>query len=476
MKSYNKKFKKSLPKLPKTLKNITVYIFNVVEDEWSFLSSIQPIEKRYKMINNSNLAAEAYLFANAFEDSFFYISPIEIPENFKNYFQQIIGDNKNFDILVPQMKTGLICKDLYTDKALFSDLVAKLRRYEKIKLISYAVSPEFLELKEKLIQLGLNVYTPEAPEIENAWTVNFFGSKSGIRQLAQQSKADEPDFIMPEGLICVGKLDAAKIAANIYLNEKGVVLKTNKGSGGDGVLIFREGELPYDYKLCEKRIYELLSEEGYWERYPIVIEKLINVNYQSFGAFPNIEFKIHKSGKIEMLYYCIMKVTKEGKYFGIDIHEDVLNDRLATRIMDTGYYIAEKYTQAGYRGHFDIDMICAKGGKIYVSESNTRNTGGTDIYKLTKFLFGPDFFSDVYVLNRNDYKIRFKKNNFTFEKILNILEPILYQKNKKEGLVLSSALSIIEGKKVLYTIFAPNKKRAYQLQQKFFELMEKGIS
>ncbi|MGB9883556.1 MAG: hypothetical protein ACPLRN_03535, partial [Microgenomates group bacterium] len=148
-------------------KEITVYIFNVVEDEWSFLSSIQPVEKRYEKINASNLAAEAYLFANAAEDNFFYISPIEIPENFKNYFIEIVG-KRNFEIFVPQMKTGLICKDLYTDKPLFSDLINKLRKFQKIKLISYAASPEFLELKDRLIQLGLNVITPEAPELENA--------------------------------------------------------------------------------------------------------------------------------------------------------------------------------------------------------------------------------------------------------------------------------------------------------------------
>lgn len=473
MKKNTSKKKQKKPPLGNNKYNeIIVYIFNVVEDEWSFLSSIQPIEKRYEKINASNMAAECYLFANASANNFFYISPIEIPENFKNYFLEVVG-KKDFEIFVPQMKTGLICKDLYTDKPLFSDLINKLRHYQKIKLISYAASPEFLELKERLIQLGLNVITPEAPDLENAWTVNFYGSKSGIRQLAQQSKADEPDFIMPEGVICVGRLDAAKIAANIYLNDKGVVLKTNKGSGGDGVLIFREGELPNDYKMCEKRIYELLSEDGYWERYPIIIEKLINVDYKSYGAFPNIEFKIHKNGKIEMLYYCVMMVTKEGKYYGLDMHEDVLNERIATRITDTGYYIAEKYAEEGYRGHFDVDMISAKGGKIYVSESNTRNTGGTDIYKLTKYLFGEDFFSDIYVLNRNNYKFKTRKNHLTFEKVLEAIKPILFNKKTKEGVILSSSLSIIEDKKLLYTIYGKTKKRAYQLQEELIRLLEK---
>lgn len=447
---------------------LVIYIYNVVEDEWSFLSSIQPIEKRYEMINDSNNSSECYLFANTSQREFIYISPIEINNSFKNYFQSF-SSNKKVEIIVPQMRTGLICKDLYTDKQLFGDLVRKAKKFKKLTLISYATSPEFLELKDRMIQLGLNVFTPEAPELENAWTVNFFGSKSGIRQLAQQSRAVEPDFIMPDGVICVGKLDAAKIAANRYIKEKGVVLKTNKGSGGQGVLIFRDGELPKDYKSCEKRIFELLSEDGYWERFPIIIEELINVNYASFGAYPNIEFKIHKSGKIEMLYYCVMMVTKEGKYYGLDIHEDVLNERTAARIIDTGYYIAEKYSEAGYRGHFDIDMIASKNSHIYVCESNTRNTGGTDIYKLVYDLYGEDFMSDVYVLNRNNFKFS-NQESVTFRKVLDVLKPILFDRKKKEGVILSSSAALEENQ-LLYTLLGKNKKRAYELQEDFYSLL-----
>jgi len=478
MKKINKRNIKKPPKpkpkrkiqAKKNFDELLIYIYNVVEDEWSFLSSIKPIDKRYQMITDCNMSSECYLFANSSEMEFIYISPLEISSQFKNYFQEVSG-NKKVEIYVPQMRTGLICKDLYTDKELFGNLIRRAKLYKKVTLISYATSPEFLELKERMIQLGINVKTPEAPEIENAWTVNFFGSKSGIRQLAQQSRAVEPDFIMPEGVICVGLLDAAKIAANRYINEKGVVLKTNKGSGGQGVLIFRDGELPKDYKSCEKRIFEMLSEDGYWERFPIIVEQLINVNYQSPTAFPNIEFKIHKNGKIEMLYYCIMMVTKEGKYYGIDMHEDVINERIAARIIDTGYYIAEKYAEAGYRGHFDIDMIAGKNGHIYVCESNTRNTGGTDIYKLVRHLYGEDFLSDIYVLNRNDYK--FKNQSFiSFEKVLNAIKPIAYDKKKKEGVVISSSAPI-KDKQLLYTVLGKNKKRAYRLQKELFELLAK---
>jgi len=468
-KTIKKRKQKLLPKkrLKSNHNKLVIYLYNVVEDEWSFLSSIQPVEKRASMMNSMNDSSECYLFANASEENFVYISPIEISRSFEKYFQEISG-NKRVDIMVPQLRTGLICKDLYTDKQLFKEVIQKAKKFKKVVLISYASSSEFLELKDRMIQLGVNAITPEAPELENAWTVNFYGSKSGIRQLAQQSRAVEPDFIMPEGVICVGKLDAARIAANKYINEKGVVLKTNKGSGGQGVLIFREGELPRDYKSCEKRIYELLNQEGYWDRFPIIIEELVNVNYSIGGGFPNIEFKIHKSGQIEMLYYCTMMVTPEGKFFGVDINKDVINERMAARIIDTGYYIAEQYAAAGYRGHFDVDMIAAKNHHIYVCESNTRNTGGTDIYKLTRELFGEDFFSDVYVLNRNNF--HFTQNSLTFEKVINAIQPVIYNKKTKEGVILSSSAPI-KDKQLLYSVFGKNKRRAYEIEVRLLEIL-----
>ncbi|MFZ2026731.1 MAG: hypothetical protein WAV30_05595, partial [Microgenomates group bacterium] len=352
-----------------TRNELVVYIYNVVEDEWSFISSITDKQKRKVEIDNDNSSSDCYLFANADEDEFMYISPVTISSTFKRYFQDLIGAKK-IDILVPKKVSGLVCRDFFNDKVLFNSFIKKAKRYKKVTLIGYASSPFFLDLKDKIQERGISISAPESPEVDCAWTVNFYGSKSGIRQLAQQSTALEPDFIMPEGIICVGKLDAARIAANKYIRDKGVVVKTNKGSSGNGVLIFRDGDLPKEYRACEKMIYSIFNQNDYWDRYPIVIEDLISVNLNNETSFPNIEFKIHKSGKIEMLYYCIMKVTKDGVFYGIDMHEDVISDRLAARIIDTGYYIAERYSAEGYRGHFDIDMIATKYNQVFVNESN----------------------------------------------------------------------------------------------------------
>lgn len=448
---------------------LVVYIYNIVEDEWSFISAISDKEQQKREVENSNSSAESYLFANADEEEFMYVSPKPISFAFKKYFQDLVGAKK-IDIVVPKKITGLVCKDFYNDKPLFNHFIKKARRYKKVTLVSYASSPQFLDLKDKIKSLKINISTPEAPNVDCSWTVNFYGSKSGIRQLAQQSTALEPDFIMPEGIICVGKLDAARIAANRYIKDNGVVIKTNKGSSGNGVLIFRNGDLPKDYKQCEKAIYSIFNKNDYWDRYPIIIEDLISVNLNNGSSFPNIEFKIHKNGKIEMLYYCLMMVTKDGVFYGIDMHEDVISERLAARIVDTGYYIAERYAAAGYRGHFDIDMIATKYNQVFVNESNTRNTGGTDVYKIALELIGRDFLSDSYVMSRSKYDISYIKRP-TFKSILSILKPILYNKKMKEGVVISSE-NIIKQKELIYIIFGNTKRRAYQIEKEMTRLLE----
>jgi len=155
-----------------------------------------------------------------------------------------------------------------------------------------------------------------------------------------------------------------------------VVLKTNKGCGGNGVLIFRDKNLPYHYTACERKLSQILSQ-----------------------------------------------VTPSGEFYDQDINDDILNDRLDTRITDTGYYIAEQYAAAGYRGRFDIDFILSKGGQIFVSESNTRNTGGTDIALIAQKLIGKNFVKDAYTLNRSRLKIA--KSKF-------------YSLKTKQGLIINS--------------------------------------
>lgn len=449
--------------------DLAVYVFNAVEDEWSFISTISHESEKLDFIEDDESAADCYFLSEATESNFVYISPKPLSDAFVAYAQSLFK-YKDGEIIVPQSRTHLICEDLLRDSKAFLTLVSKAKQYKRVVLTAYSTSPGLYQLKAKLEDSGITVYMPESPDIQSAWTVNFFGSKSGIRQLAQMSATKEPDFIMPDGLICVGRHDAAKIAAHRYIKNDGVVLKTNKGSGGGGVLIFREGELPENYDACEQAILKAMNSDRYWDEYPIVIEDLININFNLAGGFPNVEFKIHKNGRIEMLYVCVCMVTPKGKFYGLDISETLINDRLQTSIEDMGYFIAEQYSAAGYRGHFDVDMMAAKNGKLYVCESNTRNTGGTPDYKIAKKLIGPDFMDDAYIVSRSMHHA-LPKNTYNFNDIWQKTEKMLFNRRKKEGIILYSENSIPDGK-VMYNAIAKTKKRAYEISDQFLNTLK----
>lgn len=452
----------------KSPNELLVYVYNVTEDEWPFIESMSHRPKQNALIAECEDASDCYFMSMAMETDFVYISPKNISENYQAYAKQLLGYAKA-TVIVPKSMSHLVCDDLLRDATAYEQLLDLCEKYSKVNLISYSATSQLYTLADALRLSGINITTPEAPDSPSSWTVNFFGSKSGIRQLAQKSVAAEPDFIMPEGLICVGKNDAVKIAADRYIKQKGVVLKTNKGSGGNGVLIFREGDLPIDYHACELAILAKMNSDKYWDYFPIVVESLVSINLGMSSSLPNVEFKIHKSGRIEFLYACTMKVTADGLFYGVDINEDLLSDRLETRIIDTGYYIAEQYAAAGYRGYFDIDLMVSKNGVVYVCESNCRHTGGTDTYRIAKKLIGKDFMDDAYVLSRSKFDLpRHKAWNLTT--LLDSLTPILYDPKKKEGIIINSENSILDGR-LIYTIIGKNKKNAYQIEDRMKSLV-----
>jgi len=199
----NHKVKPKLLPNNKQNNEITLYVYNVVEDEWSFISALSnPIEQA-REIESSRSSVDTFFLGYANGSHLLFISPIEISREFQDYARSITN-YKSTEVITPKARTHLLCQDLIHDSETFNRIVEQVRDCKKVTLLSYAATPEFYELKNAFIKAGVNVYTPEAPEIESAWTVNFYGSKSGIRQLAQKSVAIEPDFMRPEGVIVVG--------------------------------------------------------------------------------------------------------------------------------------------------------------------------------------------------------------------------------------------------------------------------------
>lgn len=449
---------------------ITIFVSNLSEDVWPFIEAMSDPKVHQNEIDENAGLSDLHLFSNADEHDLIFVSPIALDADLVAYFKDLFKF-KNLQVVSPREHTGQTCIDFMNDADLIDTVMGLTEDYKKVTLLCYSATEQFYALKHKLLDLGLPIYTPECPDDEDAWTVNFFGSKSGIRQLGQIGKAEEPDFIMADGLICMGIYDAATIAAAKFIKNEGVVIKTNKGHSGAGVLIFNKGELPEEFYACEAKIREVLSRDGYWSQFPIIIEDLINPTTKVAGGYPNVEFKISKSGEIHFLYCCGLRVTDEGVFMGTEISDEVVNDRILARIKDLGYYIGEEYSKMGYRGYFDVDCIAGKNGTVYVTESNTRRTGVTFGYKIAKELIGSDFLSDSYIINEN-MKDMGPNFNFTYKQLLEFMGPLLYDPKTKEGILLPSA-SLLKIHKMAYMIFGKTKKQALTLEKKMFELLKK---
>jgi hypothetical protein len=451
-------------KVPET----TVYIFNLSEDVWPFISAMSDTKARLFEIQENADLGDRDLFSCADENRVLFVLPEAVDEKFLQYYLALFGKH-NIRVVVPKKHTGVICEDILEDDDTLDAIITAANGSKRLALTSYTTSEQFLKLIEELRSKGLTIITPDAPEEEDSWTVNFFGSKSGIRQLAGASRGAEPDFIMPEGMICMGVVDAAKIAAKKYIKEHGVVIKTNKGHSGSGVLLFEEGDLPEEYPLCEQAILDVLQQDAYWGMFPIVIESFIAVNTAVGGGFPDVEFQILKNGRVDYLYYGGMRITKQGVFKGMEIGSGVVSDQMLARMIDTGFYIGEQYRAAGYRGYFDVDFVAAKNGQLYVTESNVRRTGGTHVFVVAEQLFGKDFLYRTYILFNNLYELP-NKQTYTFERIYSILEPILFSKETKEGVVIT-CVNALSTHRFGYIIFGSNKKRAFDIEEKMIELL-----
>jgi hypothetical protein len=163
-----------------------------------------------------------------------------------------------------------------------------------------------------------------------------------------------------------------------------------------------------------------------------------------------------------------MRMSSKGVFGGVEINKDVVTDRQEARMIDTGFFIGEKYAAAGYRGYFDVDFIAAKNGEIYVSESNVRRTGGTYAYEMTEELIGEDFLTESYVLSNSN--MRLKPGKYTFAQVRELLKPLLFNKKTKEGLVIASA-NLLSQPGLAYVIFGKSKKKALNLEEKMKSLL-----
>jgi len=440
-------------------RDFTVFLWNMTEDVLPFVEAISDPSIKAIELNENDPYSDREVYSMFSVSVDLYITPKPIDSEFLLYTQSIIG-KVAFDNRVPNKRSLMLCQDVLADKKLLKEIINKGKKMGgKVILRSYSASQQFLELAVYLRSQGLEVQTPEAPEENNYWVTNFFGSKSGIRQLAAQEAVMHPYIRMPLGFVGMGITEAVKMAFWFY-ERGGVVLKTNKGHSGAGVLIFAPKSLPSSYPDFVVALTKILMSNSYWEKFPIIVEAYILPDQTVAGGNPNVEFYITPNGQGKHLFTCGMRVNKSGMFEGVEIGVIHLPKHIEDTMVKTGQALADRYAKAGYRGYFDIDFIFGTDKTLYLAESNVRRTGGTYVYNLAQKLFGRKGFKGRYFAST---VLTLPRVYTSVQEMITVLGDCAYSPKKQEGIVIMS-LNVLRLGKFMYVVIAKSKSQALRIE------------
>ena len=428
----------------------TVYISNISEDVWEFITSLDPNTMSNEIEENTFLSDRAIF---TLPDSSVFIAAKSISPQYKDYITSLIHLD-DFHVIIPQNADGQLSLDLTNDLP----LIKTLSQFGQINLTAYSSTSQLYQLHQKLIQSGLTVNLPLSPQPQHQDTVDNFGSKSGIRRLVESLK--DPDIFMAPGQIFDSKATALKYASEKLNQSEGVVIKTNRGHAGMGVIVLPPGS----------SIPKTFETDAYWDKFPIVVEKYIDVDPSIGGGFPNLEYLIDASGRVQLLYSCGMSMSSPGVFSGVEIGFGALPSVVLDKMIKIGQKIGQKYSNSGYCGYFDIDFAAGKDGKLYITESNLRQTGGSHVYHLAQRLFGQDFDQKTYIISDNTFSL--PPSNWTFSSISQLFQPILYNPDTKEGIVIVSE-NMLSRNQLSYVAFAPDRSKTLNLISSMAQLISK---
>ncbi len=446
--------------------DIHVFVWNMSEDIWPFISTVTtPALKQYEIVENDLYADREYLTFPELEVSVF-IAPQIISPEFVHWIQSVVRKKQEITVLVPTKNTGRTSYDARHDSQLLKQLLTLTKEAKKVIFHAYSSTPELLELVRYLRSQGRTIEMPESPLEEDYWTVNFFGSKSGIRQLTQRLSSKLPCH-MAEGFIAYSLPEAAGIATEIYFRKGGVVLKTNKAHSGSGVAIYPPGSLPKKQSQCLTFLEQELSKEQYWQQFPIAVEEFIQVDTSVAGGNPNIEFMIDEKGRVKHTYSCGMRVDSVGSFGGVEVGNISLPRVLERQMVRCGKILGKAYKEAGYRGYYDVDFIYGTDNKLYIAESNVRRTGGTYVYAAATKLVGKKNLKQFYFVST---VFTFSQKSQNLSTVFEKMGDTLYSPAKKEGVIVASE-NLLKVGRLMYIVVAANKTRAETLERRMQQLL-----
>lgn len=411
-------------------------------------------------IDEDHALCERFIFSKG--DDRVLVTPLLVNETMKEHVSKVMKF-KNVINLSPSKIGESLNVSVLEDKKLLKQLEDIIRQNPGIDLVAYVSSNEFMNVVSYFRSKKLNFTTSEIPTQENNWTVAFFDSKAGFRQLTTFMNNGFPK--MPQGIVCDSIDEIIGAVRFFFNNEMDCVMKANRGLAGAGLKIMYRKD--YQKKNLNRVLEQILKENPFWSHDIVVVEEFIEPNLEIGGGAPNIELKISKN-KVHPLYCCSMRISREGVFQGIEIGRGTYTSYMKNKLIKHGVTFGQMLKKFSYNGHFEIDFVAGRDNRIYPIEANVRRTGGTHIYDAVKRLLGSNFERNYYVTSKDFQdapKLKGKSYGQMRDKLNGLLYPI---KGKKEGVVVTIFNHLyIKWGKIGYFVVSSDKKSAYAIEKAF---------
>lgn len=434
---------------------IHTYIFNLSEDVWPFIAALPASAREAEIQENAWLSDREFIGLRAEQagQAVQMLTPHQPPSEFSNFLDSLIPGIT--ESIVPEVHSGQISLDALNNETVLNKLA------ESATISAYCPSTAVYRLVSKLSDRGAAPVLADLPSPSSWEQVSAFSSKDGFRKLIESLNL--PNLTLSPGEVFDDFETAVEAAAGRPAG-RGVVLKTQKGHSGMGVAIFTPNKLNGDASARSQQIrQQLLKDNGFWAKFPIVVEDYIEPDTTVGGGVPNVEGYIDAQGKVKISYFCGMRVLPSGTFAGVEISTNIFSPELTNRLIQIGETVGQVYADHGYRGYFDVDMMAGKDGQLYLAESNIRRTGGTYAYHVARHFYGTDFAEHHYVLTN---MMTLQPGDYTWSSIMEQNQDLFFKPGGEIGLIPTTPSLLNQGQ-FGYMVLAENREQAYQIETAF---------
>ena len=372
--------------------------------------------------------------------------------------------------LTPRLRTGWVCRDLLSDGATMSRLVAAIGG-RSVRVLAWGATADYYALLDTLRERGVQIVHHDFPAVEDRWVVDYCDSKTGARALLQHMTPTNLDIQVPPGFICHNLAEAGGLASFLHAHHVApVVIKSDWGNGGKAVRILNSDAHGQTFATVWARFVSEVQGDALWDHSALTVEECVGLGQDL--TTPSVDGYIDSGGTVHVLGVQNM-LTIEQRCVGFEMGNNVFPHDLESRLRSIVKHVGDQLSLFGYRGWFDIDFLLPNDGSLlFISEINPRRTGGSSPLAFASKRLG-DSWSDAYHLKVNE-RLELSRPT-SIARLMNIVLDLnaRYSSSSAEIIPLHVRGLSLRQPYVGYVIYARTKEVALEIEEDFISAIRR---